>query len=279
MVDIVIHLLPHILAATLYAALGFHFWNTRWRETDKPLVNSPMQPWERTAIGAALAIHAVGLYSALFGELGMRFSFSFALSLMMWLAVLIYWLESFLSRLEGLQPMVLPLAAVCTVLPVFFPQVHLVAHATAVGFKLHFLVAMLAYSLFTLSALHAVFMGFTEKALHRRALTRSLASLPPLMTMEALLFRMLLVGFILLTLALGSGILFSEALFGKAFALDHKTLFAFASWAIFATLLVGRHAWGWRGRKALHWTLSGFTVLLLAYIGSRFVAEVILGRV
>ena len=99
------------------------------------------------------------------------------------------------------------------------------------------------------------------------------------MAMEALLFRMLLIAFVLLTLALGSGVLFSEALFGKALTLDHKTLFAFASWSIFAILLVGRHAWGWRGRKALHWTLAGFTVLLLAYVGSRFVAEVILGRI
>lgn len=262
----------------MYAGLGFHFWNTRWRETDKPLVATPMQSWERTAIGAALAVHAVGLYGALFSSSGMLFSFSFALSLMMWLAVLIYWLESFLARMEGLQPMVLPLAALCAILPVFFPQVHLVAHAEAMGFKLHFLVAMLAYSLFTLSALHGIFMGFTEQALHRHTLTRSLASLPPLLTMEALLFRMLLVGFVLLTLALGSGVLFSETLFGKALPLDHKTFFAFASWGIFATLLVGRHAWGWRGRKALHWTLAGFMVLLLAYVGSRFVAEVILGR-
>lgn len=278
MADIVIHLLPHILAAALYAALGFHFWSTRWRETDKPLVANPMRPWERGGIGLALAIQAFGLYDALFGEAGMRFSFSFALSLMMWLAVLIYWLESFLARMEGLQPLVLPLAAACTILPVFFPQVHLVAHAEAMGFKLHFLVAMLAYSLFTLSALHAIFMGFTEKALHKRALTRSLASLPPLLTMESLLFRMLLIGFVLLTLALGSGLLFSETLFGKALTFDHKTLFAFASWGIFATLLIGRHAWGWRGRKALHWTLAGFAVLLLAYVGSRFVVEVILGR-
>ena len=278
MADIVIQLLPHILAAVLYAGLGFHFWHTRWRETGKQSVARPMQPWERGAIGGALAVHAFGLYDALFSDVGMRFSFGFALSLMMWLAVLIYWLESFLARMEGLQPMVLPLAASCAALPVLFPNVHLVAHAGATGFKLHFLAAMLAYSLFTLSALHAVFMGFTERALHRKTLTRSLTSLPPLLTMEALLFRMLLIGFVLLTLALGSGVLFSEQLFGKALVFDHKTLFAFASWGIFATLLVGRHVWGWRGRKALHWTLAGFSALLLAYIGSRFVAEVILGR-
>lgn len=278
MADIVIQLLPHILAALIYGALGFHFWNTRWREGENQCVACPMQTWERAAIAAALSIHAYGLYSALFGETGMRFSFSFALSLMMWLAALIYWLESFMARMEGMQPMVLPLAAACTALPVAFPNVHLVAHASATGFKLHFLAAMLAYSLLTLSALHAIFMGFTENALHKRSMKRSLASLPPLLTMESLLFRMLLLGFILLSLTVGSGVFFSEALFGKPMSLDHKTLFAFASWGIFATLLVGRHAWGWRGKRALRWTLAGFALLILAYVGSRFVAEVILGR-
>jgi ABC-type uncharacterized transport system permease subunit len=279
MADIVIQLLPHILAALLYGALGFHFWNTRWRQSENQCIACPMTTWERLAIAGALAIHAFGLHAALFSDLGMRFSFSFALSLMMWLAVLIYWLESFNSRMEGLQPMVLPLAALCAVLPAIFPQVHVVAHASATGFKLHFLAAMLAYSLMTLSALHAIFMGFTENALHKRSLWRSLNSLPPLMAMEALLFRMLALGFILLTLTVGSGVFFSEALFGKPFTIDHKTLFAFASWGIFATLLVGRHAWGWRGKRALRWTLAGFALLLLAYMGSRFVAEVILGRI
>ena len=96
--------------------------------------------------------------------------------------------------------------------------------------------------------------------------------------MEAVLFRMIMIAFALLTVALASGVLFSETIFGKAMALDHKTLFGFISWGIFAALLVGRHAYGWRGRIALRWTLAGFMVLLLAYIGSSFVAEVILGR-
>ena len=278
MADIVIQLLPHILAAVIYGALGFHFWNTRWRERENQCVACPMQKWERAAIAVALVIHATGLHGALFAEVGMRFSFSFALSLMMWLAVLIYWIESFMARMEGMQPMVLPLAALCTAAPVAFPNVHLIANASALGFKLHFLAAMLAYSLLTLSALHAIFMGFTENALHKRAMRRSLSSLPPLLTMESLLFKMLLLGFILLSLTVGSGVFFSEQLFGKPFTVDHKTMFAFASWGIFATLLVGRHAWGWRGKRALRWTLSGFALLILAYIGSRFVAEVLLGR-
>lgn len=279
MLDILLHLSTHIAASVLYAALGIHFWNTRWRETDKPLVALPMQPWERGAIAAALSLQGIGLYDGLFGAGGMRFSFSFALSLMLWLAVFIYWLESFHSRMDGLQPMVLPLAAACSLLPGFFPSVHQVAHASAWGFQLHFIAAMLAYSLFTLSALHAVFMSFAERKLHQRTLTKSLASLPPILTMEAVLFRMIVIAFTLLTLALGSGALFSEAIFGKTMILDHKTLFAFVSWGIFAALLIGRHAYGWRGRIALRWTLAGFMVLLLAYIGSRFVAEVVLGRI
>jgi ABC-type uncharacterized transport system permease subunit len=279
MLDILLHLSTHIAASVLYAALGIHFWNTRWRETDKPLVALPMQPWERGAIAAALSLQGIGLYDGLFGAGGMRFSFSYALSLMLWLAVFIYWLESFHSRMDGLQPMVLPLAAACSLLPGFFPSVHQVAHASAWGFQLHFIAAMLAYSLFTLSALHAVFMSFAERKLHQRTLTKSLASLPPILTMEAVLFRMIVIAFTLLTLALGSGALFSEAIFGKTMILDHKTLFAFVSWGIFAALLIGRHAYGWRGRIALRWTLAGFMVLLLAYIGSRFVAEVVLGRI
>jgi ABC-type uncharacterized transport system permease subunit len=139
--------------------------------------------------------------------------------------------------------------------------------------------AMLAYSLFTLAALHAILMAVAEKRLHRGRLSPLLSGLPPLLTMEALLFRLIHIAFFLLSLTLASGILFSETLFGKPLSFDHKTIFAFLSWLIFAALLLGRHLRGWRGRQALRWTLAGFITLLLAYVGSRFVLEIILGRV
>ncbi|HWR93192.1 MAG TPA: cytochrome c biogenesis protein CcsA, partial [Desulfobacterales bacterium] len=91
-------------------------------------------------------------------------------------------------------------------------------------------------------------------------------------------FRLILIAFILLTLTLASGILFSEALFGRPLVFDHKTVFAIASWVIFAALLAGRRLYGWRGRTALRWTLAGFVALMLAYVGTRFVLEVILSR-
>ena len=213
-----------------------------------------------------------------FSPEGIHFDFSLALSLMMWLAMLFYWIESLYARLEGLQTLAMPFAAVCSLLPAFFPDQHLLANAGSALFRAHFVVAMLAYSLFTLAALHAVLMAVAEKRLHGARLSRAFAALPPLLTMETLLFRLIGIAFVLLTLTVASGVLFSEALFGKAFRLDHKTVFAIISWLLFGSLLVGRRTRGWRGRKAQYWTLAGFVALMLAYVGSRFVPDVLLGR-
>ena len=272
-------ILLHLLAATLYAGLAIHFWRTRWRGAvlAQPLVG--LLAWERVLLLAALVLHGVTLGQEIFADGAMRFGFSVELSLMLWLAITMYWIESFYARMEGLQMLGLPLAALCVLLPALFPSQHLLVNADSPAFRIHFLVAMLAYSLFTLAALHALLMAVAEKRLHQGHLSPLLASLPPLLTMERLLFRLIHIAFLLLTLTLISGIFFSETLFGKALEFNHKTVFAFISWLIFAALLVGRHLRGWRGRLALRWTLTGFVALLLAYVGSRFVLEVILGRV
>ncbi len=277
MIDILLQLLPAIAPALLYAVLGVYFWHTRWR--GNPNTDKAMQPWERQAIGLALLLHGADIFADMFGRGGMRFSFSIALSLISWLAVLIYLFESSKSRLESLQPVVMALAALSTLATVLFAQTHLIAHTASWAFRLHFMAGMLAYSLFTLAALHAVFMGLAERGLHRARLDGRLSRLPPLLAMETLLFRMIGLGFAFLTLALGSGIVFSEDIFGRPFPFGHKTLFAALSWSIFAALLLGRKLRGWRGRIALRWTLAGFLALLLAYIGSRFVSEVLLGRI
>jgi ABC-type uncharacterized transport system permease subunit len=272
--------LPTFLAAALYVGLALHFWRTRWRGAilDQPIAG--LAAWERTWLAIALILHGTTLGMEIFpasGE-GMRFGFAAALSMITWLAVVLYWIESFYARMEGLQMLGLPLAAVCALLPWALPGQHILTNAGSLTFRLHFLMAMLAYSLFTLAALHAILMAVTEQRLHRGRLTPLFAGLPPLLTMEALLFRLIHIAFGLLTLTLISGVGFSEHLFGKALTLNHKTVFAVLSWLIFGALLVGRHRHGWRGRTALRWTLAGFAVLLLAYVGSRFVLEVILGR-
>lgn len=271
-------ILLHLIAAALYVALAALSWRSRWRGPALDRPPAGLTQWERGGLLAALLAHGIALVHEIFPGSSMHFSFSIALSMILWLAIAFYWIESFYARMEGLQMLGLPAAAVAVLLPTVFPGQHLLANADSPQFRVHFLIAMLAYSLFTLAALHALLMAVAEKRLHRGRLTPLLASLPPLLTMETLLFRLIHVGFVLLTLTLASGFLFSESLFGKAVPFNHKTVFAILSWFIFAHLLAGRHFRGWRGRKALRWTLAGFVALLLAYVGSRFVLEVILGR-
>jgi ABC-type uncharacterized transport system permease subunit len=286
-------ILLHVLAALLYAALAVHFWRTRWHSPTAHTAG--IARWERAAILVPFALHTWLLYQDLLAAPELRFGFGQALSVTLWLAVLIYWIESLFVNLEGMQALVLPIAAACVWLPALFPGLASPPYASSLGFRTHLLLAMLAYSLFMIGALHAALMALLERQLHqdprREAgaagehpqrgaglLAGPLSRLPPLLTLEQLLFRILAAGFVLLTLTLATGVLFSEEVFGRALRFDHKTLFAILSWLIFGALLVGRWRYGWRGRKALRWTLAGFLALLLAYVGSRFVLEVILGR-
>lgn len=271
-------ILLHLLSALLYGILGLQFWRGFAHPTGTKPPRGGMTPPERMTLLAALAVHGLALNASMFPDDEMRFGFGLAVSLMLWLAVCFYWIETCFARLDGLHGMVLPAGLLGSILPLVFPGQHVLANAGSPAFRAHFIVAMLAYSLFTLAALHATLMAVAEKQLHSGRLSRTIASLPPLLTMEALLFRLVSIAFVLLTLTLVSGIAFSETLFGRAFSLDHKTVFAIISWLIFGALLIGRQIWGWRGRVALRWTLSGFAALILAYVGSRFVIEVILGR-
>jgi ABC-type uncharacterized transport system permease subunit len=271
-------ILLHLLPATLYAGLGLVFWRRNWAG-ESPASQSGLPRRDRLILLAAILVHGLALHGALFpGGNQMRFGFGVSLSLMVWLAICFYWVETLYTRLDGLHGLAMPAGAVTVLIPLVFPGEHLLVNAASPAFRAHFIIAMLAYSLFTLAVLHAMLMSVASRQLHNARFNRALASLPPLLTMEALLFRLIAIAFVLLTLTLLTGVLFSETLFGQPFRGDHKTIFAFISWFLFGALLVGRRAWGWRGRKAVRWTLAGFAALMLAYVGSRFVIEVILHR-
>lgn len=284
MPDIVIH----VVASALYAALAVHFWNTRWRARPDgrraqaaaqaaPVPPAGLRSWERVAILLPLALHGSLLYAEIFAHSEIRFGFAYALSAMMGLTVLFYWLESFVYELDAMQPPALALAALTVPLPVLFPGRIGGAYVASFEFRVHLVLAMLAYSLFTIAILHAVLMAVAERRLHRKE-RGMLGALPPLLTLERLLFRLIGAAFVMLTLTLATGFAFSETLFGRAMRFEHKTVFGVLSWLTFGLLLAGRHLYGWRGRTALRWTLTGFVLLILAYVGSRFVLEVILGR-
>jgi ABC-type uncharacterized transport system permease subunit len=257
-----------------YGVLAAFFWRAHARGESDVL--------SRGAIGhlvlIPLALHGYLLFEDIFAGGGFDLGVLNALSLIAWLTLLVYWLARFFYPIGGLQALVLPIAAVIVMLPELFPTDHHLTNTGMFAFKAHISAAMLAYSLFTIAMLHAVLISQVEKRLHHASLPRILRSLPPLLTMETLLFRMIGIGFVLLTLTLASGVLFSEQIFGKPLEFNHKVVFGFVSWGVFAILLLGHHFYGWRGRVAVHWTVSGFIFLLLAYLGSQFVTQMLLHR-
>jgi ABC-type uncharacterized transport system permease subunit len=243
----------------------------------------------RALISAGIAIAWLMQGGALASDVlvpgSLRLGFSIMLSAAMWVSIAIYWVENRNFSLDGLRILILPSAAVAVILPLIFPGSVVSLEGKSTWFAWHIAIAMLAYSTLTIAAFHAVLMALQESQLHTRRTTSqggwfsvALERLPALLTMEKLLFRFIAIGFALLSLTVLSGVIFSEQLFGMAFKWDHKNLFTMLSWLLFGALLAGRYLRGWRGKTALSFTLSGFATLLLAYVGSRFVMEVVLHR-
>jgi ABC-type uncharacterized transport system permease subunit len=271
-------ILPYLVNALLYGGLAYHFWRTRWLHAGTSTATPSPSALEHYAMLVPLGLHTALLAQSMFGGSGLYLGVGDAVSAIVWLTVLIYWLGNFFYRLEGLQALVTPVAAAAALLPAIFPSARPLPNTDFIAFKFHLLISMLAYSFFTIASLHVLLMALLERRLHDGTLPQILQRLPPLLAMETMLFRMIWAGFILLTLTLASGVIYSEELFGKPAQFTHKTVFGVLSWVIFAALLSGRHVYGWRGRVAVRWTLAGFLTLVLAYVGSKFVLEVLLGR-
>lgn len=266
------NILLHLVVATLYAIAAWACWPRR------PALSSP---WMRSGFGlivVALALHAFALYRAIDQPDGLDLSFSHALSLVGGLAVLVAFASGMLRTLPQVSAVVLPVAALCAVLPSFSRSTVRFTFAEQGLATAHITVALLAYALLVVAALQAAVMTGLEKRLHRGLTSGDPGGIPPLLTLERYEFRLIWAGFVLLTLALASGFVFSEQLFGKPVTFTHKNVFSVAGWAAFAILLFGRWRYGWRGRVALRWIIAGTLLLVLGYLGSKFVLEVLLHR-
>ncbi len=141
--------------------------------------------------------------------------------------------------------------------------------------EVHIFLSLVSYAMLTLAASQAILTSVQRHFLAKHKPGGFMRALPPLDTSERLLFTLLTYGFVLLSTALLSGFIYLDSMFDQR--LVHKTLLSCVGWGIFGVLLFGRWRFGWRGRKAVQWTLAGFGVLILAYFGSKAVIEVMLG--
>lgn len=216
--------------------------------------------------GAALITHVLSV-----GENfeGARFGFAPALTATAWLVISVYGVETRFVPLPSERRPLAALGLLTLALMIVFPGAsHL--HPTSPWAPLHWLLGLASYGLFGVAVLHAVLLDRADRALRRQG---AAATGLPLLKLEALTFRFVRAGFTLLTAAIALGVAFTTE-----WRWDHKTVFSMLGWLVFAGLLVGRHAVGWRGRRATRWLYVGASLLLLAYAGSRFVFEVLLHR-
>ena len=227
----------------------------------------------RRALVAAWLLHALTLAWSLLGD-APKFGFAPAVSMTAWLVLTVYAVERQMFPQMQARWALAALGALAVLLALAFPGTPLHV-TTSPWLPLHWALGIAAYGLFAAAVVHAWLMQRAEYTMRHAA--ESQGGLP-LLTLERLTFRFATAGFVLLSATLLAGVFFSEVLYGRAWRWDHKTIFSVLSWVAFALLLLGRARFGWRGRKAVRVIYVGSLLLLLAYVGSRFVMEVLLGR-
>lgn len=199
-----------------------------------------------------------------------------ALSLFAWQAALFLWLFCLFYPLHVLGFVVYPVAAAATIGAVVWPSSVTAIPLHEWKLELHVVLSLFSAGFLSLAAVQALTLAIQDRLLHQYRPNHIVQGLPPLQTMEDVLFRLISLGFFTLSLALLSGLLFVDNLLAQHLA--HKTVLSITAWAIFGGLLWGRWRWGWRGHTAIRWTLSGYGMLILAYFGSKLVLELVLNR-
>lgn len=236
----------------------------------------PTKTWFYVSGCVALILHAVVLYQNIGTIAGLNLGFYNALSLMSWTVALIVMLASLSKPLENLALIIFPAASLTLVLEILFPSSRILPDSLPVGLRVHVLLSVCAYSLLTIAALQAFLLALQDRQITRKH-PASIMRMPPMQLMEELLIQIIAIGFFILSLSLATGLMFLHDITDQH--LVHKTVLSVLAWLIFGILLLGRWIWGWRGKRAIRWTIGGFVALLLAYFGSKLVLELILNRV
>ena len=267
-----IHAVTSTIAVVLYLAAalyqGLYLINQRQRPPRGLFL------WLGVIATATHGISAIGL---IYTNHGIDLGIFRMLSLVFWFISVIGVLNCLRRPIETALALLFPLSAASIMISFLLrsPDTHFQYLST--GVFSHIILSILAYSVLSLCALQALVLAAQERALKGRHHKGMLNALPPLQTMESMLFELLWVGFSLLSLALLTGAIYVESFFAQH--LVHKTVFSLIAWCIFAGLLWGHQQLGWRGHTAVRWTLTGFAALVLAYFGTKLVLELILHRV
>ena len=218
----------------------------------------------------AIAIDVSGLGS---GQSGARFGFAPALSVTCWLVLAVYAVEGRFVPLPRVRRTLAVLGIAAVALAAVFPG-EVRPNTSSPWAPLHWVLGIASYGLFGAAVLHAALLSAADR--HMRPHPGGAPPSPvglPLLRLERLTFQFVAAGFVVLSATLVLGWWHAAG-----WRWDHKSVFSVLGWVVFAGLLIGRSLFGWRGRRATRWVYAGAALLLLAYVGSRFVLEVLLHR-
>lgn len=227
-------------------------------------------------LAGALLAHGAGMYVQIVSETGYQFGFFRIISLFFWTTNLLILISNLRQPLHNLFLVTLPLAVAALLSNLYFGPLTTAQPARFdLGTAIHILLSILAYSTMIVATVQALVLAYQNYKIRHKHPGGLVRLLPPLETMESLLFEMLWFGEILLTLVIFTGLTNTDSVPEQH--LHHKIAFTIIAWITYGVLLWGRHSRGWRGNYAIRWTLSGFGFLVLAYLGSKLVLELILG--
>lgn len=256
-------LISTLVAVLLYSTAGFLQWQIMTGDRKQSRSFNQM-------LGlAGISAHTLAIYLVLHQPDGINLSVLSMGSLISWLVTGLVLLSSLRQNIDNLFIAVFPMAAITALATVVAGEGP--GKAYDAGLISHILLSILAYSIFTIATIQAILLSRQVSALKHHHTRGLVASLPPLQTMEKLLFEMIWTGLILLTASLITGFVVFDDLFAQH--LVHKTVLSIAAWALYAFLIFGRVSFGWRSNTAVRWTLTSFITLALGYFGSKMVIE------
>ena len=228
-------------------------------------------------LALGLLLHAGVLLNDMLTPAGINYNVFNILSFTSGLMLLLSILFSTYRPVIALNLIGIPVAAAGLILGFAFSKHDLFISRNSIGLDIHIILSLSAYAVLLMATMHALLLWFQDRELKKKQKRRVWVSLlPSFQAMESLLFDMLFAGFGLLTFALGFGFFTIDDFFGQHLA--HKTAFSIISWFVYGALLIGHYKFGWRGQKAIRFTVIGFFLLAVGFIGSKLVLEMILGR-
>ncbi len=259
------------LALAMYATTFWHLWSHLWQKV------KPRHSTSLVLLTLGLSFHLAALWPHLVIHHALDLNLFNVLSLTSWLMLAFSVIFSSYRPILALNILAIPVAALGLIADDFGPVPYTPVLSQSLGLNAHILLSLAAYCLLLMAAIAAILLHFQHRELKHQTSERIWVNLlPPLQTMERLLFEMLNIGFILLTIALFLGVFTVDNLLAQH--LVHKTVFSVISWIIFAVLLLGHWRFGWRGQRAVRLTLWGFSLLFIGFLGSKFVLELILHK-